>query len=197
MPLRRLAFFGLSVVLPAALFARSAYAHPGHVGGFEEGWQHPLLGLDHVLAMVAVGLLAARGGGRTLWLLPVAFLGGMLLGGVAASAGLRLPGVEMGIVASVLVLGALVAAARVAPRRVAVALVALFALFHGHAHVVEMLSGGALVPYAAGFLLSTATLLAAGVAGGLVLERIARTRGVRLAGGAIAAAGLLAFVGLI
>ncbi len=196
---RRCALWGLAAAVSLAS-AGSVWAHPGHAGhesDFHAGWQHPLMGLDHLLAIVAVGLLAARMGGRTLWLLPGVFLGSMFLGGVAASAGLRLPGVEFGILTSVLVLGALVAAARVAPQRVAVALVTLFAFFHGHAHAAEMLTSGSFAPYAAGFLLTTAALLATSLAGGLALEKLSRTRAVRFAGGAIAAAGLLMFAGLI
>lgn len=194
--LRRVTFQGLATVVVLSQ-AVSAYAHPGHGSDFHDGWQHPLMGLDHLLAIIAVGLLAARSGGRTLWLLPAAFLGSMLLGGLAASAGLRLPGVEFGILTSVLVLGALVAAARVAPQRVAVGLVVLFACFHGHAHAAEMLEHGAFAPYAGGFLLTTAVLLAASLMGGVALEKFSRTRAVRFAGGAIAAAGLMMFAGLI
>src|SRR5262245_58022752 len=88
------------------LFAPSwAAAHPGHVEGFDGGLLHPLMGLDHLLAMVAVGILAARIGGRGLWLVPGAFLGAMVLGGLAAAGGLPLPGVEMVIVASVIAFG--------------------------------------------------------------------------------------------
>ena len=108
-----------------------------------------------------------------------------------------MPGVEFGILTSVLVFGALVAATRVAPQRVAIVLVTLFAFFHGHAHAAEMLGHGSFVPYATGFLLTTAALLAAGLAGGVAMEKHSRTQAVRFAGGAIAAAGLLMFAGLI
>jgi len=197
MLLRRWSLICLSAVVTSST---SLWAHPGHgghTGDFQAGWQHPLFGFDHLLAIVAVGLLAARIGGRTMWILPGVFLGSMLLGGVAASMGVSLPGVEFGILASVLVLGSLVAAARVAPQRVAIVLVTLFAFFHGHAHAAEMLTSGSLVPYAAGFLLSTSLLLAAGVLGGMALQKLDRTQAVRFAGGAIATAGLLMFAGLI
>jgi urease accessory protein len=175
----------------------SVFAHPGHLGDFQAGWQHPLLGLDHLLAMIAVGLLAVRSGGRSLWLMPAAFLGSMLLGGMAAAAGLPLPGVEVGVIASVLVLGWLIATTRVAPRQVAVALVMLFAFFHGHAHASEMLANGSLAPFAAGFLLSTALLHTAGIAVGMIIQKLHRPEAFRLAGGAIVAAGLLLVAGLI
>lgn len=194
--LHRAAFFGLSIVILLSSSA-SVFAHPGHGSDFQDGWQHPLMGLDHVLAMVAVGLLASRIGGRMVWLLPAAFLGSVVLGGVAASAGLPLPGVEFGIIASVLVLGMLVAAARLTPQRVAVILVTLFAFFHGHAHAAETLATGTFGSYASGFLLSTAGLLTASVIGGSSLLRFQRAAVVRLAGGMIAAVGLLMLAGMI
>lgn len=189
-----------TVLLALALIAipRLAEAHPGHPGHqFNDGLMHPLTGLDHLLAMVAVGLLAVRIGGRGLWLMPAAFLGSMLAGGLAATLGLPLPGVEYGIMASVLVLGLLVAWTRVAPLGVGAALVAVFAFFHGHAHAAEMVSGGSLAPYAAGFLLSTALLHAAGIGCGMALGKWVSIRTVQVAGAAISAAGLLMLVDVL
>lgn len=177
---------------------RLAQAHPGHPGHeFNDGLVHPITGLDHLLAMVAVGLLAVRIGGRGLWLMPAAFLGSMLAGGLAATLGLPLPGGEYGIMASVLVLGLLVAWTRVAPLAVGAALVAGFAFFHGYAHAAEMVSGGSLAPYAAGFLLSTAVLHALGIACGMAAGRWASVRTVQWAGAAISAAGLLMLVDVL
>lgn len=182
------------VVLPAS----NALAHPGHPGhDFGDGFAHPMLGLDHLLAMVAVGLLAVRIGGAGLWIMPVSFLTCMLVGGLAAAAGVPLPGVEYGIMASVLVLGLLVASTRIAPLALGAVLVAAFAFCHGHAHAAEMVSGGSLGPYAAGFLLSTALLHTAGIGLGYALSKWIDLRTVRWTGGAITAAGLLMFVGVL
>src|SRR5438552_13637461 len=116
-----------------------AYAHvgPGGSSGFLRGFSHPLTGLDHIVAMVAVGLWAAQRGGRSIWLVPVTFVIVMALGGVLGAAGIALPWVERGIIASVLVLGVLIAAAVRLPLAAATLLVGLFALFHGHAHGAE------------------------------------------------------------
>lgn len=177
---------------------QTAWAHPGHAGHeFVDGWMHPLVGLDHLLAMVAVGLLAARMGGRALWLMPTTFLASMLAGGVLASLGVPLPGVEYLIMTSVLVLGLLIAATNVIPLAVGAALVALFAAFHGHAHAAEMVDGGAFGPYAAGFLLATALLHVIGIAGGVALARWIDVRALRLTGGAITAASALLILGVL
>lgn len=174
-----------------------AAAHPGHGADFHSGWMHPFMGLDHLLAMVAVGLLAVRIGGRGLWILPAAFLGSMVLGGMAATAGLALPAVEIGIMTSVLVLGVLLAVARVSPLWLSAGLVTLFAFFHGHAHATEMVASGSLAPVASGFLLATAVLHAGGILIGMALASWQRTEAVRFVGGAIAAAGLMMLVGWI
>jgi urease accessory protein len=183
-----------------------AWGHPGHAGhggNFHDGWQHPLNGLDHLLAMIAVGLLAVRVGGRGIWLVPCAFLGSMLLGGLVGGAGWNLPGVETGIVTSVVVLGVMVAAAGAAPIWLATSIVAAFAFLHGFAHGAEMSAGGSLATYAIGFLLATSALLLAGIgaaAGANQLWQTSAPRAVgftRAAGATIAACGLLMLVGLI
>jgi urease accessory protein len=198
MTLRRCtAAFALALLL-LACSGTVAQAHPGHPGhDFTDGALHPLTGLDHLLAMVAVGLLAVRIGGRGLWLMPAAFLGSMLLGGLAATAGLPLPGVEYGIMASVLVLGLLVASKRVSPLGIGAVLVGAFAFFHGHAHAAELVSGGSLAPYAVGFLLSTALLHAGGIAAGLALGRWVNTQTVQWLGAGISVAGLLMLVDVL
>jgi urease accessory protein len=180
-----------------AAAAQPVLAHPGHAGsGFSDGWWHPFLGLDHLLAMIAVGLLAVRLGGRALWMLPCGFLGGMLLGGVAAAAGVPCPQVEAGIVASVLVLGLLVAAGRTVSLPIGLAAVMAFAALHGHAHAAEM-QGGSFVAYAAGFLLATALLHATAIVAGMALARGIRVPAIRALGGAIAAAGLVLCLGMM
>lgn len=175
--------------------AQTAWAHPNGVGNnFAAGFTHPFLGLDHLLAMVAVGLLAVRVGGKGLWMLPAAFLGAMLLGGLLATAGVALPAVEYGILASVLVLGSLVALARSLPWAAAGGLVGLCAIFHGHAHAEEMLQGSSFALYAIGFLLATAILHLSGVAAGLAISRWISVPALRFCGGAIAAASLLLMI---
>lgn len=161
----------LLVMLPAA-----ALAHTGHgeVSGLQSGLVHPTSGLDHMLAMLAVGLLGVQLGGRMIWAMPLAFMSVMLAGGALAMAGVGMPGVEAGILLSVVVLGALLAAGRSLPQALSLAVAALFALFHGHAHGSEMpLAAGGLA-YALGFLLSTAALHAAGAGLALGLSRAGR-----------------------
>jgi urease accessory protein len=190
-----------AVLMGAWLLANTAWAHPGHehdlLGNhsFLNGWLHPLAGLDHLLAMVAVGLLAVRVGGRAVWLLPATFLASMCAGGLMAGLGLPVSWVEHGIAASVLVFGLLLAAWGQTPLRLGVPLVASFAVFHGWAHVAEMSSATAAAPYVAGFVLATALLHLAGLAAGLALRRGSLERSQRRLGWAIAAASLLAFAG--
>lgn len=192
-------------LLPSALalvtlvsLAQPASAHPGHGGhDFLDGAAHTIFGLDHLLAMVTVGLLALRIGGRGLWLTPGAFLLGMLIGGGLATAGVPMAGVEPMILSSVLVLGIFVAAASPIALRIAAPAVGAFALFHGHAHAAEMVDGGSLAAYACGFLLSTAILHAAGIAVGFTLAKGIDVKAVRMAGGLVSAIGVLLLFGQI
>lgn len=153
------------LAIPAILAAAPAFAHPSPVGhgSLASGFTHPLFGLDHVLAMVAVGLWAASIGGHARWIVPATFVATMLVGFALALTGLPLPGVEPMILASVVALGVLVAAGVTVAPGVAAAVVAVFALFHGHAHGSELGGAGA-VPFAVGFALATAALHAAGIA---------------------------------
>jgi len=177
---------------PTRLAALAFIAVPGvalaHTGigslhGFSAGLLHPLGGLDHVLAMVAIGLWAGTSGGTMRWALPAAFLAGMAGGGVLGMAGLGLPMVEAGILASLIVLGALLASGVRASASVALPLALLFGSLHGHAHGSEgMVSMG----YAAGFLLATAALHGLGLA----LNMGGSVRAMRLAGGATACVGV-------
>jgi urease accessory protein len=148
------------------------------------GLVHPLHGGDHLLAMLAVGVLAARFEDRARWILPLIFPGFMLLG----LAALPSPGPEPMIPASVVALGLATAAAVRLPLALLAALAALFALFHGHAHLEEMLPGASLGEFAAGMLAATGTLHAAGIALGIGLARI-RAWLPRALGGAISLAG--------
>ncbi|MDO9220123.1 MAG: HupE/UreJ family protein [Thiobacillus sp.] len=175
------------------LFAGSASAHSGNhlLTGFSSGLSHPLLGLDHLLAMIAIGLWAAQQGGRALWAVPLAFVGAMVAGGGLAWAGLTLPQLETGIAASVLVLGLLIATRRQWALTAGMALAAGFALFHGYAHGLEMPQATSPALYVLGFVVATAFLHGAGIAGSLV-GRYA----MQLAGAAIAASGVAMLFGL-
>jgi urease accessory protein len=184
-------------VLALAGMALPALAHPGHAVGpdaFTAGFTHPFLGLDHVLAMVAVGMWAARLGGRAVWLAPTAFITCMVGGFALAMAGVGLPAVEPGIAASVVVLGILIAAAIRLPLAASVALVGVFAVFHGHAHGAELT--GAAAAFGLGFVAATALLHGAGIALGRVLagrQRLLLARGL---GGVVAGIGLVLLGGL-
>jgi urease accessory protein len=148
-----------------ALSAAPAYAHTGAnvVFSFSSGLFHPLGGFDHLPAMFAVGLLAAHLGGRALWLVPGAFIAMMIAGAGLDFIGIALPGVEYAISLSLVIIALPVALALSMPRAIAVTLVALFAIFHGHAHGSELPAGGAMIAYVAGFAAATAMIHAAGI----------------------------------
>lgn len=174
------------------LTATLAQAHvlPGDVRGFASGVNHPLHGLDHILAMIAVGLWAAQLGGRSRWLVPASFVGVMALGAALAMGGLRVPFVEAGILLSVLVLGLLIATAARFPLAASMAIVGVFALFHGHSHGTEMPVNAAGLVYGLGFALATATLHACGIGVGWLAQQRAKLPVLRFAGAAIAVAGI-------
>jgi urease accessory protein len=158
----------VAVALAATAMPALAHTGVGATSGLAAGFTHPLLGLDHLLAMIAVGLFAASRGGKALWLVPLAFVAMMAASGLLAMAGIGLPMVELGIALSVVVLGAAVALRLSLPVAGAVALAGVFALFHGHAHGAEMPAGASALTYALGFVLATAMLHAVGVGIGLV-----------------------------
>jgi urease accessory protein len=183
-----------ALTLAGALLPTAALAHTG-IGtavGFTHGFWHPIGGLDHVLAMVAVGAFAARLGGRALWIVPSAFVAMMAVGGFIGMEGIALPLVETGIALSVVVLGAAVALRWKLPVAAASALVGLFAMFHGHAHGSEMPVDASGLTYATGFMLATALLHVGGIGLGLAIGRIgARSKLVlQASGGAMALAGV-------
>jgi urease accessory protein len=182
------------VAFAAALAPTTAFAHgviDGH--GFGHGFSHPFGGIDHVLAMVAVGILAWQLGGRALLLLPLTFVTVMAMGGLLGAAGLALSGVEIVLAASVVVLGAVVALGATPSLAIVIALVGLFALFHGHAHGAGMPLEAVAVGYGAGFLAATAVLHGCGMAFAALVGRIGGARGraaCRLGGAGVAAAGI-------
>ncbi|MEH6687182.1 MAG: HupE/UreJ family protein [Halopseudomonas sabulinigri] len=181
----------LALVAGLVLVPSLAQAHPGHdTSGLVSGLSHPLLGLDHLLAMVAVGLCAAKLGGVARWLLPLLFVGVMLAGGGLAMAGVHLPGVELGIVASVIVLGMLLIFARSGATLPAALLVSGFALFHGYAHGAEMPAAAGAAAYALGFAVATAALHGMGLVGGQWLQARHWQRAVQILGALISMAGV-------
>ncbi len=184
--------------LVALLAPTLAFAHPGlHPGaGLIEGFAHPMSGLDHILAMVAVGLLAFQMGGRALWLLPATFVLVMAGGGALGATGIEIPAVEIGIALSVLVLGAIVACDIKMPVALATGMVGLFAILHGHAHGSEMAQGVNGFIYAAGFMTATVVLHLVGIGSGLLVTRIGPVA-VRTAGGIAVVAGIGMLSGLV
>ncbi|MBA1139886.1 HupE/UreJ family protein [Mesorhizobium neociceri] len=178
-----------AILLLAA--AMPAYAHVGigTTSSFVVGFAHPLSGLDHMTVMVAVGLWAALKGGKAIWAWPLAFVGVMLVGGALGMLHMPVPFVEPGILASVVALGLLVALAVDLPVSAGVAIIGLFALFHGHAHGTEVPENAGGLDYMAGFAAATALLHAIGIAAGLGVGL--RFRGLaRAAGAACAAVGV-------
>jgi len=166
--LKRFAVF--VAAMGAGVAPAFAHLNPAEHGSFMAGVSHPLFGVDHILAMVAVGLWAALLGGRAIWLVPAAFVGTMAAGFVAAIWGAPLPLVEPVILASVVVIGLLAAMALKVPTWAGMLMVGFFAFFHGHAHGGELGAAGA-ASFGFGFALSTALLHAVGIAIGLGLGR--------------------------
>jgi len=178
-----------------------AHTGAGDTSGFVHGFGHPISGLDHILAMLMVGVFAWQLGGRALWLVPTAFVGIMAVGGTLGIANIEVPFVETGIAFSVVVLGAIVALDVKAPATTAIGVVGLFAIFHGQAHGAEIPedAGGGVV-YAAGFMIATALLHLAGISAGFLMGKASEHYGsvvVRLAGGLATVAGVVLLVGTL
>jgi urease accessory protein len=179
------------VALPTAAFA--------HVGdhshmSLAEGLAHPFTGLDHMLAMVAVGLWASQIGGRALWLLPLTFPVVMAAGAAMGFAGVALPLVEAGIAISVLFLGGVIAFALRPSLAISVPLIAAFALLHGYAHGVELPVEASALEFGIGFVVATAMLHLIGIGTGLLANRLPVHFVARAAGGAIAVVGVALLV---
>ena len=189
----RVAVIALGLAPTAAL----AHVGVGQASGMMHGFMHPLGGVDHLLAMILVGVFAYQLGRKALVLLPLSFVGLMALGGLADVAGMPLPFVEIGIALSVVVLGLAVAFGVNAPVALAVALVGAFAVFHGHAHGAEMPLGVSGAAYGLGFVLATALLHVVGIGVGVLVGTLGDSYGksfYRVAGGAAAAVGLVLLV---
>ena len=167
-----------------------AHVESGQAGGFLSGLSHPVSGLDHVVAMVAVGLWGAQLGIPALWVLPVAFPMLMAFGGMLGLVGFPLPGVEIGIALSAVVLGVLVLGRVRLPLAAAVAVVAFFAVFHGHAHGTELEAGQSAILYSLGFVIATGLLHGVGIAIGLIQRWELGRQALRGAGALVMAAGV-------
>ena len=186
-------------MLFAAMLIGSAAAHTGvgATSSMAAGFAHPFSGLDHILAMTAVGALAVLLGGRAVWLVPASFVAAMALGGALGLAAVGLPWVEPAIIASVIGLGLTVALGANLPTAAAMALAAAFAIFHGHAHSTEMPGFASGLSYGAGFVLATAILHATGIGAAFGADRLLTGNGragIRVGGGMIAAAGVVLFL---
>lgn len=170
----------------------SAWAHieSGQAGGFLSGLSHPVSGLDHVLAMVAVGLWGAQLGAPAMWLLPVAFPMMMAFGGMLGLMGIPVPGIEIGIALSGVVLGALILGETKMPLFGALLMVAIFAVFHGHAHGTELEAGQNAMLYSLGFVICTGTLHGLGIVMGLAHRWSFGRIALRGAGSLVMAGGL-------
>jgi urease accessory protein len=181
-----------AIFLSLLLASGPALAHTeaGISGGFLSGFTHPIFGWDHVVAMVAVGLWGVFLGVPAIWLLPVIFPLVMAFGGALGVMGVPIPAVETGIAASAVVLGLLVALAVKPPLWVAAVIVAVFAMFHGHAHGAELPEAANAFAYAVGFVIATGLLHLLGIAMGLLVRWPVGSYVVRAGGGAISLVGL-------
>jgi len=193
MNMRRLDPLFRTIALTVFVFlcAQTAFAHPqkGEAVGFLTGFRHPISGLDHVLAMVAVGLWGAQLGAPAIWVLPVAFPMVMAFGGMLGLMGVPLPGTEYGIALSAILLGAVVLFEVRPPLGIAAALVGVFAIFHGHAHGTELPPGQSALLYSMGFVIATGCLHALGIGIGTVHRWSWGQKMLRVAGGLVAAGG--------
>lgn len=180
----------------ASVTSASAHTEGGIAGGFISGFTHPILGWDHVVAMVAVGLWGAFLEKRATWLLPVVFPLLMAMGGAWGVVGLPLPAVEAGIAASAIVLGCMIAFAVKPPLIVAAVIVGGFAIFHGHAHGTELPEAANAIAYSVGFVLATGMLHMAGIGFGFLIRFPGGRFAVRAAGGVIALVGVAFLTGL-
>ncbi|MDF1747603.1 MAG: HupE/UreJ family protein [Alphaproteobacteria bacterium] len=186
------------LIAGVTLMSGSAFAHEGAgmAGGFISGFTHPIFGLDHVVAMVAVGLWGAFLGRPAIYLLPIVFPVVMAFGGAMGVIGLPLPGVEIGIAGSAIVLGLLVALAVRPPIWIAACLVGAFAIFHGYAHGAELPHAANAITYSIGFVISTGLLHLTGIAFGLLVAKPAGQVVVRGLGVAISLVGVAFMSGI-
>ena len=194
--MRRTLLAAALVLVPSLALAHPGL--PGHTHDLANGFLHPLGGIDHVLAMVAVGLFAAQLGGRALWLVPASFVAAMAAAGLAGMSGTALPLMEVGIAASIIVLGGAIALRLSMPVAAAMALVGFFAMFHGYAHGLETPETASGLLFGLGFVAATALLHGLGVGIGLAVGRLDGAYGhplARVAGSAAALIGVVMLAG--
>lgn len=185
------------LILASALLAPAtvlAHNPAGVAGGFASGFMHPLAGVDHILAMVAVGIWGAQLGAPAIWALPIAFPLVMSVGGAMGVRGVPLVGVEIGIAASALLLGLMIFSEARPPLAAAALLVGFFAIFHGYAHGAELPHAANPLAYGVGFIIATGMLHVSGIGLGLVHRWPRGARALRLVGGGISLAGLFLLV---
>lgn len=196
MTLRRSFIAFLTLVFSVIAVPALAHSGEGYGGGFIAGFAHPILGWDHVAAMVAVGLWGAFLGPPAIWILPVVFPLVMALGAAAGIVGLPIPAVETGIALSAVVLGLMIVLAARPPIWVAAVLVGAFAVFHGYAHGTELPATVNAFAYAVGFVVSTGLLHLIGIGFGLLVRWPAGRVAVRGAGGLISLSGIAFLTGI-
>ena len=191
----------LLIALAISFVPSTVYAHEGGnmpLGGFLSGLVHPVLGYDHLLAMLSVGILSAQIGGRAIWTVPATFVSVMALGGVLGLIDIGISITEIGIALSLVILGSIIASERRLPMVLAMIGVGFFAIFHGYAHGTEMPQTAEPVTYAFGFLTGTALIHIAGVLVGDISKRYRRGPQVlQVGGGIIAIVGLLFVFGIV
>ena len=193
--------FGLAAVV-AVMAPQFASAHVGLGDAHDaiHGFIHPLTGIDHILAMVSVGLLAANLGGRATWAVPASFVSMMLVGGILGMNGFELPLTELGIGLSVITLGSLIAVSERLPVALAMAMAGVFAIFHGFAHGAEMSVDASGLMFATGFVVATTFLHIAGIVLGMGIARLSQSisdKVLKVGGGAVALAGVGLLTGMI
>jgi urease accessory protein len=194
--MNRFILTGIGILL--VLFSDLALAHQGGiVGGFTSGFTHPILGWDHVIAMVAVGLWGAFLGMPAIWVLPVVFPLVMAFGGALGVMGIPVPSVETGIAVSAIVLGVMVAFAVRPPIWIAAVIVAIFAIFHGHAHGTELPGAASPITYSLGFVIATGLLHLCGIGFGLLVRWPVGKYAVQAGGGVIALLGVGFLTGVV
>lgn len=193
--MRKLLVLAFALLYPSAAFAHTGI---GDTSGFLHGFEHPIGGIDHILAMVAVGVLAFVLGGRALWLVPTSFVGMMVVGFLLGIGGVNVPFVELGIAFSSVVIGGAAAIGRPMPVVAAMVLVGVFAIFHGHAHGSEMPEDAGGLLYAAGFIVATALLHVVGILAALGVAKVVGKYGravAQVAGGVFALGGIGVLLG--
>lgn len=196
---RAIQYIGFSLLLTTSLLApeiASAHSEGGIAGGFISGFVHPILGWDHVVAMVAVGMWGAFLGAPAIWLLPVVFPLVMAFGAALGVLGVPVPAIETGIAGSAVVLGLLILLAARLPLWLASVIVGVFAIFHGYAHGTELPDATNPFAYGVGFVIATGLLHLIGIAFGLLIRWPAGVYAVRAGGGVIALVGCAFLFGL-